>query len=35
MPEGRLKNSFLDRSNSSRDEKPQKSTELVARSDKP
>jgi hypothetical protein len=35
MPEGRLKNSFLDRSNSSREEKPPKSTELVACSEKP
>jgi len=35
MPEGRLKTLFFDRSNSSREDKPPKSTELVARSDKP
>jgi hypothetical protein len=35
IPEGRLDNLFLDRSNTSRADKPLKSTQLVAQSDKP
>jgi hypothetical protein len=35
IPEGRLEKLFCDRFNSSREDKPLKSTQLVARSDKP